>query len=87
MPPEKESPHKMYRPFWHSEDNEGDTNENKPNTDDSRYDNDGFVKKTWAKNKIINKMIDTKKILLWLIKQMNLKVVNLIENKHILNSC
>ena len=47
----------MSRPFQHKEDYEGDTDGNYLNTDDSRYDNDSFVK-TWTKNKIIGKMIN-----------------------------
>ena len=44
MPSEKVSPKQIYRPLWRKEDYEVDTNEKNCNTDDSPYDNDGFVK-------------------------------------------
>ena len=34
----------MSRPFWHKVDYEGDTDENNCNTDNSRSDNEIFVK-------------------------------------------
>ena len=44
MPPEKESPHKMSRPFRRKEDYEGDINEENRNTDYSRSNKGDFVK-------------------------------------------
>ena len=55
--PEKEIPHKTYRPFWREENYEGDTNEKIRNTDDSWSENDDYVK-TWTKKYIIDKMIN-----------------------------
>ena len=44
MHPEKETPHKMSRPFLHKKYYEGETNEQNHNTDDSRFENGDYVK-------------------------------------------
>ena len=86
IPTRKESPHKMSELFWRKEYYWCDTHENNNNTDDSRSDNEFFLK-TWKKNKIIKKMMNSKNIILWLITQMNLKWANMMWNKNRLNRC
>ena len=44
MHPENQIPHKMYRPFQHKVDYEGDANENNYNTNDSQLDHYDFVR-------------------------------------------
>ena len=48
---EKESQHKMYQPFWHRADYEGDINKTNWNTDDSWPENEIFVK-TWRRTRL-----------------------------------
>ena len=76
----------MSKPFLCKEDYEGHTNKNNRNKYHSQSDNDNYVKINCTKKKSIKKMINAKKILLWLIKQMDFKLANMMYNKHRLNS-
>ena len=66
----------MSQPFWHKADYEVDTDENSCNTDGSWSENEDFVE-TWTKNKSIKNMMNANNIILWLMKEMKLKRVNI----------